>query len=48
MASESSGGCKLAELVADHVLSYINRNKLIAVMNCNGVANEVRGDHAGT
>ena len=47
MAFECTCRCKLTELVTNHVLSNINRNKLIAVMNCDGVAYEIRRDHAG-
>ena len=48
MASESSCWCKLTELVTYHILSNINRNKLVSVMNSDGVAYEVWGDHACT
>ena len=34
-------------LVADHLLSNVNRNKLVSIMNGDCVADEVRGDHAG-
>ena len=33
MASESPSRCELSELVANHVLSNINRNELVPVMN---------------
>ena len=45
MTFECAGGGKLSELVTDHILSNINGNKLIAVVNCDGVADEVRRDH---
>lgn len=47
MAFESSGRREFAELVAHHVLSDVNRNELVSIMNCDSVAYEVRGDHAG-
>ena len=34
MAFESSCRSKLSKLVTDHVLSYIDRNKFISIMNC--------------
>ncbi len=46
MASESSCWRKLTELVADHVLSNVNRNKLVSIMNCDGMTYKVRGNHA--
>ena len=46
MAFESSGRREFAELVAHHVLSDVNRNELVSIMNCDSVAYEVRGDHA--
>jgi len=46
MASESSCWRKLTKLVTYHILSYVNRNKLVSVMNCDGVADKVRGNHA--
>lgn len=46
MASESSCWRKLTELVTYHILSNINRNKLVSIMNCDGVAYEVRRNHA--
>ena len=47
MAFECSGRCEFAKFVADHVLSNVNRNELVSIMNCDSVADEVRGDHAG-
>ena len=46
MASESPSWSELSELVAYHVLCYINRNELVPVMNRDSVTNEVRRDHA--
>ena len=45
MSTEATGGCKLTELMANHVLSNVDRDKFITVMNCNSVSHEVRGDH---
>ena len=47
MASESPGRSELAELMAYHVFSDINRNELVPVVHSYGVAHEIRGDHAG-
>ena len=47
MAFECSCRGKLAKLVTNHVFSNINRNELVSIMNCDSVAYEVRGDHAG-
>ena len=47
MAFESSGRGEFAKLVSDHVLSNVNRNELVPIMNCHCMADEVRGDHAG-
>ena len=48
MAFESSCRSKLSKLVTDHVLSYIDRNKFISIMNCDGVTYKVRRNHACT
>src|SRR5690242_11566843 len=42
VAFEGARGRKLAELVANHVLGHIHRDKLAAIVNRNGVADEVR------
>ncbi len=47
MAFESSCRRELAELVAYHILSNVNRNELVSIMNGDSMANEVRGDHTG-
>ena len=46
MASESPSRCELSELVANHVLSNINRNELVPVMNRDSVTYEVRRNDA--
>ena len=48
MAFECSGRREFAELVAYHILSDVNRNELVSIMNCDSMADEVRGDHTGT
>ena len=48
MTLEGTGGCKLAELVTDHILSDVNRNVLLAVVNGDGVTHEIREDRGGT
>ena len=47
MASESTRRREFSELVTHHVLRNVNRNELVSIMNCDSVADEVRGDHAG-
>ena len=44
MALETTRRREFAELVADHVLSEVDRNELLAVMYSNGVANHFRYD----
>ena len=46
MAFESSCWRKLTKLVAYHVLSNINWNKLVSIMNCDSVTYKVRRNHA--
>ena len=48
MTPEVAGGGELAQLVADHLLGDVNRDKLVSVVNSDSMADEVRGDHAGT
>ena len=40
MALKSTGWCKLTKLVANHVLGYINRHMLAAIMYCDSVTNK--------
>src|ERR1700733_4395356 len=42
VALEGPGGREFTELVADHVLRHINRNKFTAVVDGDGVADKVR------
>ena len=48
MTFECAGRGELSELVPDHLLRNVNRDKLVSVMDGDRVADEVRGDHAGT
>ena len=47
MSLEVSGWGEFAELVAYHLLSHVNRNELVSVVNSDSMADKVRGDHAG-
>ena len=47
MTSESAGRGEFAELVTDHLFGDVNRNELVSVVNGDGMADEVRRDHAG-
>src|SRR5260370_249890 len=44
VALERARRRELAELVAHHVLRHVDRDELAAVVNCNGMADEVRGN----
>ena len=46
MASECSCRSELTEFVAYHVLSNVNRNKLVSIMNSDSVTHKVRRYHA--
>ena len=45
VSAEDTGGSKFAELVADHVFGYIHGDEFVAVVDSDGEADEVRGDH---
>ena len=45
MATKTTGWCEFAQLMSDHILCNINRNKFITVMNCNGMSYEIRRNH---
>ena len=47
MAFEGTRRSEFPELVTDHVLRDVDRNKLGAVVDGDRVADEVRGNHAG-
>ena len=42
MTSECAGRSEFSKFVTYHLLRYINRNKLVSVMNCDCMADEVR------
>src|SRR4051794_33780180 len=44
MAVEGAGRRELAELVADHVLGHQHRHELVAVVDAEGEADELRED----
>lgn len=45
MAAEYTGGSKFAEFVTDHIFGNIDGDELVAIVNGDGKAYEVRGDH---
>ena len=45
MTAELTSGSELTELVSNHVLSNVNRNKLITVVHCYGMSHEIGGNH---
>ena len=45
MTTEVTRRSKLAELVTDHVLCYINRNELVSVVDSDRLTYEVRRNH---
>ena len=47
MSSKVSCRGEFAEFVTYHLLSNVNRDKLVSVMNCDCMADEVRRDHTG-
>ncbi len=48
VTTESTSHRELAKLMANHILSYINRDKLIAVMYSDSVTYKIRRDHRST
>ena len=48
VSTEIAGGCKLAELVSDHIFSDVHGNMTAAVMNSDGVSDEGREDGGRT
>ena len=42
MTSECTCMSKFSKFVTYHLLSYVNRYKLVSVMNCDCMADEVR------
>ena len=45
MTSEDSGRGELAQLVANHVLGHIHRDELVAIVNGDGLSDEIRRNH---
>lgn len=45
---EQTGQGELAETMSDHVFSHVDRDEVLAVMNQESVADEVRSNHGGT
>ena len=48
MTAKLTRRCKFTQLVADHVLGYVNRNKLITIMHGNCMPNKVWRYHGCT
>ena len=42
MALEGTGGSELTQLVTDHILSHINGDVLLTIVNCDRVTDEFR------
>lgn len=47
VAFEHTGGRELAQTVSDHVFRDIDADEVLAVVNQEGVPNEIRRDHGG-
>ena len=47
MAAEGARWGKLTQLVSDHILGHVYRDKFVAVVDCEGVSDEIRRDHRG-
>ena len=45
MTAKSASESKLTELMTNHVLSNVNRDKFVTVMDCNSVPHEIGGNH---
>ena len=45
MTAEGARGSELAELVAYHVLGYVDRDELVPVVHGESMAHEFGGDH---
>ena len=48
MAAEDAGRGELTEFVSHHVLRHIDRDEFVAVMDSNGLADKVGGDHGSS
>ena len=42
MSAIGAGGSKFAKFMPNHILSYVHRYKLVAIVNRNRMANKVR------
>ena len=47
VSAEYTGGGEFAEFVSDHILGHIHGDEFVAVMDSDGEADEVRGNHRG-
>ena len=45
MATETTCRGELTELVSYHVLSNVNRDEFISIVNCNCMSHEIGGNH---
>jgi len=48
MTFKSTGRRKLTQFMSYHLLSDINRNMLLSIVNCNRMSDHVRNNHTGT
>lgn len=48
MSAEDTGGSKFAQFVADHILGNIHGDEFVAIVDSDGEAYEVGGNHRGT
>ena len=45
MATETTRGRELTQLVSYHVLGNVDRDELVTIMNCNCMSHEIGGNH---
>lgn len=45
VSAECAGQCKLTKFMAYHVLGDVHRYEFVSVVHCDGVSDEVGGDH---
>ena len=45
MTSEDTGRSELAQLVAHHVLSHVDRDELVAIVDGDRLTDEIRRNH---
>ena len=48
MTAEAAGRCELTQFVSYHVFGHIDGDEFVPVVYRQGMAHEVRRDHAGT